>query len=219
MRAWRGFTLLETLAVLMLLALLLLGTYSGLRVSTHTVQAGSNVAQRLDDIRSTQQFLRNEYTQVLLMPWEVAPDGKFVMFRGDASSMTYVAPLPGYLQRTGLQLQKLMLIKDIGETYRLEVAFAKFPSRRGSPIVPDQPEVLLRGIKAGTFLYAGDDDQGKPLAGWQANWPYPARAPKMIAVDLKLEGAIAWPRLEVPLRMDEAAINPTNAAARLSVAP
>lgn len=218
MNASRGFTLLETLAVLLLLALLLLGTYSGLKVTTHTAQAGSDVAQQLDGIRSSQQFLRNEYTQMLMVPWEIAPDGGHVVFRGDASSMSYVAPLPGYLQRTGLQLQRLALIKDGEDTYRLEVAFAKLPSRRGSPIVPSEPEVLLRKIKSGKFLYAGDDDQGKPL-GWRPNWPYPARLPRMIAVDLELSGSVAWPRLEVPLRMDIAAINQFTAASRLSATP
>ena len=218
MNASRGFTLLETLAVLLLLALLLLGAYSGLKVTTHTAQNGSSVAQRLDDIRSSQQFLRNEYTQILLMPWEIAPDGGNVAFRGDESHMSYIAPLPGYLQRTGLQLQRLVLVKDSEDSYRLEVAFAGLPSRRGSPFVPGEPEVLLRGIKTGKFLYAGDDDQGKPL-GWQPKWPYPSRLPKMIAVDLELAGPVTWPRLEVPLRMDVAAINQFTAASRLSAAP
>ena len=47
-----GFTLLEVLASLVLLALLLVGVYSGLRTAIHSVRSGTAAVARIDQIRS-----------------------------------------------------------------------------------------------------------------------------------------------------------------------
>ena len=61
----RGFTLLEVLGALALFAILLLGVYSGVRTATHTVHSGEASIQRMDEVRSAQQFLRREIAQIL----------------------------------------------------------------------------------------------------------------------------------------------------------
>jgi prepilin-type N-terminal cleavage/methylation domain-containing protein len=63
-----GFTLLEVLASLALLALLLVGVYSGLRTATHSVRSGTAAVARIDQIRSAQQFLQRELAQAMAQP-------------------------------------------------------------------------------------------------------------------------------------------------------
>jgi general secretion pathway protein J len=105
-----GFSLLEVLAALALLALLLLGVYTGISSATHSVRSGDHAIERLDEIRSAQQFLRRELGEATALPWAVDAQGNPIAFTGDAHEMHYVAPLPGYLGRQGPQLQMLKLV-------------------------------------------------------------------------------------------------------------
>jgi general secretion pathway protein J len=68
MKTSAGFTLLEVLASLVLLALLLVGVYSGIRTATHSVRSGTATIERMDQVRSAQQFLRRELAQSLAQP-------------------------------------------------------------------------------------------------------------------------------------------------------
>jgi general secretion pathway protein J len=213
-RTQRGFTLLEVLASIVLLSLLLLGVYAGLRSITQASTAGTRVTQRLDEIRAAQQFIRHELTLTVPMPWARGPDGKVVVFQGGPEGFSYVAPLPGYLGRTGLQWQsfRAILTKDSG---RLEVGFAPLPSRRAASFSPSDPEVILQGVRSATFLYAGNDAEGH-ATGWQTHWSFTDRLPAMVAVEIHLDGPLAWPRMEVPLRIDAAAVVQNEALARLA---
>ena len=103
MKRAAGFTLLEVLASLVLLALLLVGVYSGIRTATHSVRSGTASIERLDQIRSAQQFLRRELAQSLTQPISHTDQGEPIYFIGSAHEMRYVAPLPGYLGKLGPQ--------------------------------------------------------------------------------------------------------------------
>ena len=92
-----GFTLLEVLASLVLLALLLVGVYSGLRTATHSVRSGTAAVARIDQIRSAQQFLQRELAQSMAQPISHNERGENIYFEGSEHELRYVAPLPGYL--------------------------------------------------------------------------------------------------------------------------
>lgn len=111
MRA-RGFTLLEVLGALALLALLLLGVYSGVRTATQTTRSGEAAISRLDEIRSAQQFLRRELAQSRAVAISQKDNGDPVYFSGDGREMRFVAALPGYLGKLGPQLQQLKLVSN-----------------------------------------------------------------------------------------------------------
>jgi len=100
-----GFTLLEVLASLVLLSLLLVGVYSGLRTATHSVRSGTASVERIDQIRSAQQFLQRELAQTMAQPIRRNDSGENIYFQGDAHEMLFVAPMPGYLGRLGPQLE------------------------------------------------------------------------------------------------------------------
>lgn len=121
----RGFTLLEVLGALALLALLLVGVYSGVRTATHAVRSGEAAIGRMDQVRSAQQFLRTELAQARAVPLSRTDKGDPIFFTGDAHEMRFVAPLPGYLGKLGPQLQQLKLVSNGRGTSRLEASFAR----------------------------------------------------------------------------------------------
>ncbi|MDR6644715.1 general secretion pathway protein J [Luteibacter sp. 1214] len=212
-RISRGFSLMETLGALALLALLLLGVMAALQVITKSTQASMTKTQRVNEVRAAQGYVRASLSGALAYPFERGKARRPVAFKGEEHALTFVAPGPGYLARSGLQVQALSLIEKEGE-WRLEVAFAGLPTRGGARMVPDAPEVLMDHVVSGRFVYSGVDDDRHAVA-WASSWPYTDRLPTMVGVELTLRGGISWPVLVVPLRMDPAATNVREGLSRL----
>jgi general secretion pathway protein J len=206
-----GFTLLEVLASLVLLALLLVGVYSGIRTATHSVRSGTLAIERIDQIRSAQQFLRRELAQSLTQPISQTDHGEPIYFIGDAHEMRYVAPLPGYLGKRGPQLQRLRLVDDGHEGFRLEVSLATLPPDGKPPQALGEPQVLLDHLKSGSFSYRGVDGKGEAVP-WSASWADGRLLPQLVRIDLRTQGQAGWPQLDVPLR-----VNPVQSLLRRSL--
>ena len=199
-----GFTLLETLAALALLALLLVGVYSGIRTASHSVRAGTAAVERLDAVRSAQQFLRRELAQAMTQQLGKNPDNdEAIFFRGEPRAMSFVAPLPGYLGKLGPQVQMLELVDNGKGGQRLQVRFALLPPT-GEPLKPGPPQVLLEDVREGSFHYRGLDAQGR-VGAWREDWREGSQLPQLVRIDLELADAGYWPQLTVPLRVDASA--------------
>jgi general secretion pathway protein J len=199
-----GFTLLEVLASLVLLALLLLGVYSGLRTATHSVRSGTAAVARIDQIRSAQQFLQRELAQSMAQPISHNERGENVYFEGSEHELRYVAPLPGYLGKLGPQLQSLKLVDDGHGDSSLVLSLALLPPDGQPPQPLGDPQVLVEHIHGGSFSYRGIDVQGHAVP-WSATWPDGRLLPLLVRVELRLAGNYGWPLLEVPLRVNPAA--------------
>lgn len=199
----RGFSLLEVLAALALLALLLLGVYSGIRTAAHSVRSGSAAVERLDQVRSAQQFLRRELEQAMTQQLAKNDIDEPIFFKGDARSMSFVAPLPGYLGKLGPQAQTLRLADDGKGGQRLEISFALL-APDGKPLPAGPPQVLLDHVSEGRFSYRGRDARGRATE-WRGDWPTGDRLPRLVRIDLRLPANGYWPQLTIPLRVDASA--------------
>lgn len=200
MKRAAGFTLLEVLAALVLLALLLVGVYSGIRTATHSVRSGTVAIERIDQLRSAQQFLRRELAQSVTEPIAHTDQGEPIYFQGSAHEMRYVAPMPGYLGKLGPQLQQLQLIDDGAGSLRLELRLALLPPDGQPPQPLGEPQVLFDHIKQGSFSYRGVDSRG--VAGpWSPEWADGRIQPQLVRIQLQPQGRDIWPLFEVPLRV------------------
>jgi len=214
-----GFTLLEVLASLVLLALLLIGVYSGLRTATHSVRSGTAAVARIDQIRSAQQFLERELAQTMAQPISKNDRGENIYFQGDAHEMRFVAPMPGYLGKLGPQLERLQLVDDGHGDASLVLSLALLPPDGSPPKALGDPQVLLDHIKSGGFTYRGVDALGKPVP-WSAGWPDGRLLPLLVRIQLQTSGNYVWPLMEIPLRVNPLAsgtpsgLQPLNGSAR-----
>jgi general secretion pathway protein J len=204
MKRMHGFSLMEVLAALALLTIVLLGVYSGISTATRIVRSGSQAIQRMDEVRSAQAFLRSELAQALVVPFGETDDGDPIVFSGDAKTLRFVAPMPGYLSRVGPQLQTVSLVDDGRGTSRLEVALSLLPPDGSDPKPIGEPEVLLRGIRHGAFAYRGMDDQNRPT-DWQETWADGRRTPSLVRITLDVAGNVVFPTLVTPIRIDPSA--------------
>ncbi|MBA2079777.1 MAG: general secretion pathway protein GspJ [Rhodanobacter sp. 68-29] len=205
MKRQRGFTLLEVLGALALLALLLVGVYAGVRSAIHGVRSGSAAIARADQIGSAQRFLRSELAQALAQPIARDERGQAVFFVGSEHEMRYVAPLPGYLGKLGPQLQVLQLVDDGAGGQRLELSLALLPPDGQPPRPLGTPQVLLDHIRGGGFSYRGNDAQNRAVP-WSADWKDGSRLPQLVRIRLRTQGTQRWPELDVPLRVDASAV-------------
>jgi len=197
----RGFTLLEVLAALALLGLLMLGVYAGVHIATRSVHAGHARIERLDRMRAAQQLLRRELAQAMAQTISHDDQGVPQVFDGTAAQVRYVAPLPGYLGALGPQLQTLRLVDGGANGLRLELALALLPPAGGQPQPVGEPQLLIDHVRSGRFSYRGVDARGRATP-WLARWTDGRTLPRLLRVELQLEGPVPWPTLEVPLRVD-----------------
>jgi general secretion pathway protein J len=196
-----GFTLLEVLASLALLGLLMLGVYAGVRVATRSVHAGNARVERIDQVRAAQQLLRRELAQALGQTIDHDARGVPLVFEGAPRQMRYVAPLPGYLGSLGPQLQTLRLVDDGDNGLRLELGLALLPPDGGKPQPVGEPQLLVDHVRSARFSYRGVDARGHPTP-WLARWTDGRTLPRLVRLELQLDGLVSWPTLEVPLRVD-----------------
>lgn len=204
MRRPAGFSLMEVLAALALLSIVLLGVYSGISTAGRIVRSGDQAIERMDDVRSSQAYLRSELAQALVMPFGETDDGDPIVFTGAVNKLTFVAPMPGYLSRLGPQMQTVALVEDGRDSYRLEVSLYMLPPDGSEPKALGEPQVLLRGIHKGAFAYRGMDDQNKPM-DWQETWGDGRRTPSLVRIALDLDGGTVFPTMVAPLRIDPSA--------------
>jgi general secretion pathway protein J len=212
-----GFTLLEVLLVIMLLALLLAGAYSGISASVKAMRAGEAAIERIDKVRTVQEFLRRQISRILPYPYSM-DGGRREMFSGTANAMRFVAPMPGYLSHGGAYVQTLEFMRGEGgqqlvftSTLLNGFSMDKYGGKEVDTVV------LLDRIQDGKFSYRGLDQQGH-LMEWTGSWPDSSVTPLMVGIDITLASGrqIQWPSMAIPLMMDATGqrINPQGLPAR-----
>ncbi|MCU1736391.1 MULTISPECIES: prepilin-type N-terminal cleavage/methylation domain-containing protein [Pseudomonas] len=203
----RGFTLLEVLVALSLLGLLMVLIASALVASNHTQELGERYSNRLNEVRSAQDFLRSAAQQAYPMVFLRDAQNLAEVFDGEAQQMRFVAPLPARLSG-GLQLHAFSLVDNRHGSKDLQVAFFQFDAQ-GLHAWGD-PQILLPNLDSWQLSYRGLDPRSQPT-GWLPRWPWPERLPLAIRIELQASGPIPWAPLVVAIRLstglDEAQVS------------
>ncbi len=209
-----GFTLLEMLMSVVLLALLLAGAYGGIQTSVRAMHSGEQIIERVDGMRTAQEFVRHQLSRILPLPYEQATTGNYV-FEGDRALMRFVAPMPGYLSHGGPYVQTLALTRgDDGLRLVFSGAMLNGFDAKEEKAAEHDPVVLLDHIRDGAFSYRKLDDQGQ-LTAWSSSWDDPGVTPLLIQIELVMQNGeqIGWPTLSVPLMLDSGAVHAQTAVA------
>ncbi len=206
----RGFTLIEVLLSIMLLALLVSGAYACIRTATRATAAGQKEIERTEKLRMAQQFLRRQLSQTLAMPYGERTDanGQKPMFEGSRDELTFVSSMPGYLGHGGAYVQRLTIERG-RKGYQLTFRHAIANGYKDDDLDDrdNKPVVLIENIRQARFEYRTIDDQGR-LKEWEDRWDRPAQMPILVRITLEFERGdrMAWPELIVPLVVDPSAV-------------
>jgi len=202
-RLSNGFTLLEILLALVLLAFVMLGVWGALAGASRVTRSADAVMAASENVRTVQQFLRRYVSVAGMQPWATSDSTRARMFEGDATSMHYVAPLPAQSGHAGLYLQTVSFERSDGGGMALWLAY--------QPYVGDQPEnaepvrhVLLTNLRGGKFQYLAAAAFGKPAA-WRDDWTAVNGLPLAVGihVDPAWPARVPFPDMLIPLRSGE----------------
>lgn len=200
----RGFTLLEVLVAVSLLALLCLLAFGTLRTAVRATRSGEALIERTDKLRTAQEFLRRQLSHAMPLAFERMEDtGENKVFLAERDSLRFVAPMPGFLARGGPHVQWLAF--ERGRDGDLRLVFDHAQLNGYDPDNPKgeskrEPVVLLEGIERGEFEFRALDESGE-LGDWTSSWDEPQRMPLLVRLKLEFgrDSRQRWPVLEIPL--------------------
>lgn len=209
MRKARGFTLLEVVLAVLLLALLLAGSYGAVRTAVRSMHSGEAAIDRTNRLRVAQEFLRRQISRA--MPLSFGRDestGTSFVFEGDHDFLRFVAPMPGHLSKGGPYVQTLSFSRSRGGGRQLVFDNAMlngFDLENAG--VDNESVVLIDRIRDGHFEYRTLDEEGQ-LADWTDEWEDPSITPVMVRVVIEMDrdARITFPEMEIPLVLDVGAV-------------
>lgn len=210
----QGFTLVELLLAITLMAILLGLAYGGLRAATRSAATGQALLEESGNVRVTHQFIRRQLNQMQPLPFDlIQEDGESrIIFIGDSRMVQYVAPMPGYLGKGGPQVQVIELVNGPDG---LDLLFNHQLLQGYDPALafPREPIALMEGIESARFEFLAKDENGE-LMGWVSSWDTPEMLPVAVRLDIDLgeESRSVWPLLATGVKVDELAMSQTGAS-------
>jgi general secretion pathway protein J len=191
---------------IVLLALLLAGTWGAIRTAVHAMHSGEAAIDRTNRLRVAEEFTRRQISRILPLAYgQDESTGTNYVFEGSGDSMRFVAPMPGYLSKGGPYVQTLRLVGSRGGGKELVFTDSMLngfdlDSKEASP---QEPAVLLDQIQDGKFEYRTLDDQGE-LTDWSDQWDDPSVTPVMVRIRITMrpEARVVFPDMEIPLMLD-----------------
>jgi len=198
----RGFTLLETLVAMTLLALMLAVLSGSVRLAGQSRDAAAAKIDSIDNMRIAQDFLRQTLAQAHPKRWLKVVGRPFV-FRGERDELSMAAPLTARVGVGGLFLVRLSLV-DAGKGKTKNLVMARVFPEPDAQEMPDfssaETTVLAEGLSEIEFAYLGREDEASDPT-WRDDWKEGARMPEAVRMRIKPAVGEAWPELVVPLRV------------------
>jgi len=182
-----GFTLIEVVVSLVLLALLLALLAGGLRYARSTWDA----AARLDELAGAdmaETFLRARLAEAMPLYEQRRAGVVSALFRGDGDAMSFVAPAPNGPAGAGLYRYTLEAAAGAGPRLgsgrrALVVMLVPHLPSLGDSVVERSPDryELMRNIRSVSFRYFGRGDLRAEPA-WHAAWPRTDALPNLVEI-------------------------------------
>ncbi|HET9818069.1 MAG TPA: prepilin-type N-terminal cleavage/methylation domain-containing protein [Rhodanobacteraceae bacterium] len=198
-----GFTLLEILLALALLAFVMLGVWGALVGATRVTRSANALMSQGEQVRTVQQFLRRYVSVAGTHPYVTRNTPRARMFEGDATSMRYVATLPAQSGHAGLYLQTLRLVKGDDGAVAL---WLDYQSYGGAAAAGGKPVThrLLGNLLGGRFQYLAAAGFDKPPA-WRDEWRAVNGLPLAVRIHLDpaWQARVPFPDMVIPVHAGE----------------
>lgn len=194
----RGFTLVEILVAITLLAIVMLALGAAMRGMVQTESRVSDRLTRLDDFRTGTGFLRAVLGRVYAkksLAIQTEGQNTFV-FQGAPGGVAWIGVMPPRYGAGGRYFFRLAAESVAGRS----ALVIRFMPWKDAPGFPDwsgaDSRVLVDDLTAFSILYEDDMTDGPR---WSASWSIPDRLPARVNIRVSTTTS-AWPDLVLPLR-------------------
>jgi general secretion pathway protein J len=209
-----GFTLIELVIALTLVALLLGLLFGGLRLANKSWDAADARNELAVEMRMVWRFIDQQLTQAVPVS-RSTPEGSEAFFYGRSDGFEFVAPMPEHLGLGGYYVQRIEVIGSRGQGQLLYTRWLYNPQvlEGGGGIPPWQP---ISEAGGGTEMPEGGDDprsyfsQSKLIdqlegmeveyfgatdpesqPGWFQKWGV-QQIPQLVRIQIRARGRV-WP--------------------------
>jgi general secretion pathway protein J len=192
-----GFTLVEMLISILILALVTGMLLDGLRLVTHSVGRGTSRLDHSSQVALVQNFVRAQLgdAQRIVL---VAGPAAFVDFTGGVDRLVFISPAPASVAFGGLQ--RLALVFNAGTSAAGGTIEADWqPYRDGSDAASAvESRVLLDHVNTAVFAYFGSTRADEPLE-WHDEWREMSDLPLLVRLAVVFSDGRTMPELIVAL--------------------
>ncbi len=191
-----GFTLLELIISITLLAMLSVLLFGGLSFGTRVWEKTQTSTTDTNRIRSVQALLAGELSQIYPIFVLASPADRHVEFDGEANAVTFLTPsrtMPGALNWVHIAAEHIN-----GQVVLTENAVPELAVSQSNVA----HKILMPGLKSLDFAYFGTWSSDTP-AQWNASWKNGPALPALIRVRASFaDRNEKWPDLIVTPRVD-----------------
>lgn len=194
-RTEAGFTLLELLAALTVLAVLMALMFGGLRFGARVWESGDQALRGLSELQTAAGFIRRQISQAVPADAAAAAAGdeeaaSAAAFRGTAEALRLVAPAPSQFLPGGLY-EIVLGVEDgfaADGSRRLSVWWRPMERRAQAqtPAIDADPRtrqsVLVEGIAEVRISYFGPGEDGNEPPRWYDRWDAIGTPPALVSV-------------------------------------
>ena len=203
----RGFTLIELMLALVLMAGISSILYGSLALAARSWDGGEAKADQVSDMRATLTYLRTQLSEQYPQRMWKTPEVQ-LLFAGERDEMRYAAVLPERVAGGGVYYFRLAVMR-VGDKSRLvQERLIPDPSALQEPEFRDaERSVLADDIAELKVSYFGRDANAAELDAptWRDRWDDRQRLPLLVRIDVKPVKGASWPSLLVePRRAPEA---------------
>lgn len=201
-----GFTLLETVVALTLLAMMLGMLFAGLRTGVRAWDAGTDRGDRADQLLLTFSFVRKELSAAF--PWRFKdPLAVRLAFAGERDRVRFVSMRPADLGGGGLAFVSFAHEDakggERGGRLVMQRAPALADAKDFESVNAAETFALAEGVTDVRFEYYGaENETAKPA--WSDKWDFPQRLPSHVRLVMKA-GDTPLPEVVVALGIGEEA--------------
>jgi general secretion pathway protein J len=201
-RSTAGFTLIELIIALVLLALIASLMFGSLSLAARSWDGGEAKAVEVSSMRQAQTFLREQIEAALPLRLKKVAELP-LMFAGERDEIRYAAALPPRVQEGGAYYFRLAVARNGEKSQLVLERTIPDPSATQAPEFTDaEHSVLADGIAELHVSYFGRDANAADVEAptWRDRWDDRQRLPLLIRIDVTPTKGAPWPTLVVEPR-------------------